>query len=87
MTYPHWLTIAVTAAGAPAPGGDADTGEWAEGAADPVYDGEADVQDVGESVVYGQDKTTDESDAVAFLGDEGAIENIAIGMTARIVVE
>lgn len=83
--YNQWLTVGTTAPGAIAPAtGDEDTGEWTEGQVTTglVYDGPADVQDAGESVVYGQESTKDTSDAIVFLEDEAKLDAIEVGMMA-----
>lgn len=88
MRYPHLLVILTPAAVDPAEPSTPEEG-WNPPAPEEepviVYTGRADVQDVGESVVYDTSKTEQESEAVAFLENERLIKDIRSGMTATIV--
>jgi hypothetical protein len=83
VSYPHWLRIGPAGAGSMS--GDADTGEWTPDASAYIYDGPADVQDVGKAIVYGQESTGADSNATAFLESSVRIHELQPGMAAVVV--
>lgn len=78
MKYPHHLLITTPGEGEAIE--DPETGTYTPPEPVVVYDGRADVQDVGSSVVYGQDNVSKNSEAVAFLEKESVISSIKSGM-------
>lgn len=86
MRYPHRLTI--TDPATPQGTQDAATGAWTPDAgatAAVLYDGAADVQDVGAVIERDADgKPTLRSDATAFLADERALAAIPSGAPATV---
>lgn len=84
MSYPHRLLVTREGAGAQ----DPDTGAWTPGAPVSVYDGEADVQDEGETIQRDSDgRPTKVSDATAYLADESGIGSFREGDVAVVTWE
>lgn len=82
MRYPH--AIRVERAGE-ITGSDPDTGAPVYAPPVVLYDGEADVQDVGEVLDRDPEGTpTERSDATVFLADETALPTLEKGMTVHI---
>jgi hypothetical protein len=76
MSYPHHLLCTREGTGAQ----DPDTGAWTPGAPTTVYDGAVDVQDEGETIQRDSEgRPTQVSGGTAYLEDESAIGDFAIG--------
>lgn len=82
MKYPHWIRISKPGSGPSTQ--DPRGGVYTPAAGEVIYSGEADVQDVGESVVRGADVQTEESEATIFLADESVIPLLETGHTIEI---
>ena len=82
MRYPHWIRITTPGEGEPVE--DPEAGTYTPPDPEVIYDGPADVQDVGAEVIYGVDQTTKRSGATAFVEDESIIPLVRSGMSVVI---